>query len=305
MHNTTEQSTTAQSVRLSRRAMLQGSTLFLATAATLRAEKLFAFDDKADLRVGLMTDLHHADKPAAGTRHYRETLTKLAEAAEKFAATNPDFVVELGDLIDAADTPEIELRYLAEVNKHFSAISEDRHYVLGNHCVDMLTKEEFLGGVGKSESYYSFDRQGYHFVILDMCFRSDGKPYGRKNSQWDDTNIPAAEVDWLRDDLQKAQGPTIVFAHQRLDGENQHCAKNSPEVRRVLADSKKVAAVFQGHSHQNDYKEIDGIHYCTLAAMIEGSGVESNGYSLLELHNNGTLQLSGFRRQSNYRWPRV
>ena len=30
-------------------------------------------------------------------------------------------------------------------NREFSAISKDRHYVLGNHCVDTLTKDEFLG----------------------------------------------------------------------------------------------------------------------------------------------------------------
>ena len=288
--------------KFSRRAALRGGALFLATAAALRPDQLFALDEQPELRIGMITDLHHADKAPAGTRHYRETLTKLSEAASQFATSKPDFIVELGDFIDAADSPETELRYLAEVDKQFAAISADRHYVLGNHCVDMLTKAEFLGGVGKSESYYSFDRKGFHFVVLDMCFRSDGQPYGRKNSKWDDANIPAAEVAWLRDDLKKATGKTIVLAHQRLDGETPQCAKNSAELRSVLTESKKVAVVFQGHSHENDYKEVDGIHYCTLAAMIEGSGAENNSYSTLDLHTDGTIKLSGFRRQMNRSW---
>ena len=56
------------------------------------------------VRIGLVTDLHYADKEAKGTRHYRETLAKLEEAGEFFASRQPDFVVELGDLIDAADS---------------------------------------------------------------------------------------------------------------------------------------------------------------------------------------------------------
>ena len=43
------------------------------------------------LHIGLVTDLHYADKPPAGTRHYRETLAKLAEAAEQFEKDKPRF----------------------------------------------------------------------------------------------------------------------------------------------------------------------------------------------------------------------
>ncbi len=288
--------------KLSRRAVLQSGALVLTTGALLSGERLLAADGKPLLRIGLVTDMHHADKVSAGTRHYRETLAKFAEASAQFAKDKPDFIVELGDLIDAADTPEVELQYLEEIDKQFAATCTDRHYVLGNHCVDMLTKQEFLGKVGQAQSYYSFDRKGYHFVVLDMCFRNDGLPYGRKNSKWDDANIPATEVEWLRADLKKAEGRTIVLAHQRLDGNNAHCAKNAAEVRNLLTESKKVAVVFQGHSHQNDYKEIDGIHYCTLAAMIEGSGAHNNSYSQLDITADGMLKLSGFRKQTNYSW---
>lgn len=285
-----------------RRAFFHQGALLLSAGATIDAAEIFAADAPAVLRVGLITDLHHADKPSAGTRFYRETLGKLAEAGEQFAQDKPDFVVELGDLIDAADSVETELRYLQTVNERFSAIARERHYVLGNHCVDTLTKEEFLGGVGQKDSYFSFDRGGFHFVVLDACYRSDGKPYGRKNSQWNDANIPAAELDWLAADLRTAEKPTIVFAHQRLDVSTNHGVKNGPAVRGILEKSGRVLAVFQGHSHQNDLNTIAGIHYCTLAAMIEGTGAESNGYSLLELAPAGALRLTGFRRQKSHHW---
>ncbi|HQX52779.1 MAG TPA: alkaline phosphatase, partial [Planctomycetaceae bacterium] len=105
-------------------------------------------------------------------------------------------------------------------------------------------------------------------------------------------------------DLKTNDKPVIVFAHQRLDVSNNHGVKNNAEVRKVLESSEKVLAVFQGHSHQNDLKEIGGIHYCTLVAMVEGSGPENNGYSLMEIEPNGSIQLTGFRKQKPYKWER-
>ncbi|MGB0581212.1 MAG: metallophosphoesterase, partial [Limisphaerales bacterium] len=133
------------------------------------------------MRIGLVTDLHHADKPARGSRHYRESLGKLEEAGRAFAKAGVDHVVELGDFIDSADSLSAEKKHLATVHKQFAEIPGKKHYVLGNHCVHMLNKQEFLGGIGRTKSYYSFDQGGWHFVILDSCFRSDGVAYERKN----------------------------------------------------------------------------------------------------------------------------
>ncbi|NNE00158.1 MAG: alkaline phosphatase [Pirellulaceae bacterium] len=290
-----------QWTQLGRRAFVKQGTLVLG-AASMGSGPLLADDERPGFRIGLVTDLHYADKPPAGTRHYRESLGKLQEAAQQFEKDQPAFLVELGDLIDAADTVETEQRYLETINRRFSAISSDRHYVLGNHCVDTLTKEEFLGGVQQQSSYYSFDRDGFHFVVLDSCFRSDDEPYGRKNFQWTDTNIPAWELEWLEADLKATSKKVIVFAHQRLDVSDKYGVKNNADVRNVLESSGNVLAVFQGHNHKNDLKEIGGIHYCTLVAMVEGSGKQSNGYSLLEVKPSGTIHLVGFRNQSSHRF---
>ncbi|EKK04017.1 metallophosphoesterase [Rhodopirellula baltica SH28] len=287
-----------------RRTLLKNGTLVLAASA-LTNRRLFAEEVKSDekaVRVGLITDLHYADKAPAGSRHYRETLGKLEAAGQQFSTDQPDFVVELGDLIDAADSVDVEQGYLKTINKQFSSICDERHYVLGNHCVDTLTKDEFLGGVEQERSYYSFDRKGIHFIVLDACFREDGKSYGRRNFHWTDANVSAEELEWLRGDLKANRKPTVVFAHQRLDVSNHHGVKNNADVRRVLEESGSVVAVFQGHSHQNDLSEIGGIHYCTMAAMVEGTGPESNGYSVMDIQPDGTIEIKGFVRQASYRW---
>lgn len=174
--------------------------------------------------------------------------------------------------------------------------------MLGNHYVHTLTKQEFLDGVGQKKSYYSFDEGGVHFVVLDACFRSDGKPYGRKNFEWTDTSIPQEQVEWLQADLKESSGPTIVFTHQRLDVSNHYGIKNAPEIRKLLQDSRRVVAVLQGHSHKNSYKAIAGIHYCVLAAMVEGSGEKNNSYSTVDVLTDGTVRVEGSRRQEDYNW---
>ncbi len=284
--------------RLGRRAFLINGTLTLA-AASICPRALVGNQFKTKLRIGLITDLHYADKPPAGSRHYRESLAKLDAAAAQFKKDQISVLVELGDLIDAADSVETEQSYLKTINQKFSKICPNRHYVLGNHCVDTLKKEEFLQGVGQKESYYSFDQEGFHFVVLDACFRSDGVAYERKNFQWTDANIPPSELEWLKEDLKSNEKPVIVFAHQRLDVSNNHGVKNNKEVRGLLESSGNVTAVFQGHSHQNDLKTIGGIHYCTLVAMVEGTGLANNGFSTLNIDEQGNVQLTGFQKQQS------
>ena len=291
------------STSLGRRAFLKDNLLRLSVVGLSASfTEVCRSSESAALKIGLVTDLHYADKPAAGSRHYRQTPDKLAAAAEQFEKAKVLAVVELGDLIDAADTPATELGYLKTINRTFSNISPNRHYVLGNHCVYTLTKKEFLNGVEQQRSFYSFDIRQRHFVVLDSCFRGDLQPYGRNNFEWTDTNMPPNELDWLQQDLADTKFPTIVFAHQRLDVKNHYGVKNADAVRKILVESEKVAAVFQGHSHKNDYRQIDGIHYCTLVAMVEGTGADNNGFSILDWTESDLIRIDGFRRQTDHQW---
>lgn len=295
---------------LGRRAFLKQGTLVLTAASlgsgtSLSSNALLAAEDhKSLLRIGLVTDLHYADKAPGGSRYYRQTIEKLKNATPQFQQSDLTFAVELGDLIDSIKSVDLDISYLQTIDAQFAKVCQERHYVLGNHCVETLTKQEFLSEVGQERSYYSFDREGMHFIVLDSCYRSDGEPYGRNNSQWTDANIPAAELEWLKADLAASDEPTIVFAHQRLDVSNNHGVKNNAAVREALESSKRVRAVFQGHSHQNDLKEIGGIHYCTLVAMVEGDGAENSGYSVLEIKPDGNLIVTGFCRQKSHHWGR-
>lgn len=281
-----------------REALLQGGTLLL--GGSLASPCLLAATDrKPALSFGAVTDIHYADKETRGTRFYRESLAKLEAALAHLDRRSPSFVVELGDLIDRTESVEEEISFLRRIDEVYGNLSCDRHYVFGNHCIDTLTKEEFLANSGAKAPHYSFDSGDFHFVVLDACYRSDGIPYGRNNADWKDCNIPESELAWLADDLKAASRPTIVFAHQRLDGEGAHFVNNAAEVRRVLSDSGDVLAVFQGHSHKNEYSQHAGIHFCTLVAVVEGSGPESNGASFVSLFEDRSIRIEGFLRQED------
>ena len=291
-----------QNLAHTRRAFLKRGALVLGVASPV-ADSLAADSvSTPTLRIGLLTDPHYADIPAKGKRHYRESLAKVRAAVERFNEAKADFAVELGDFIDEATTVEGEIAHLKTIEAEFAKFRGPRHYVLGNHCVWTLTKDQFHANCAAKRGPYSWDHAGFHFVVLDACCRADGTAYGAKNFTWTDTEIPEQQRRWLSEDLAASRKPTIVFVHQRLDITGDYAVKSAPAVREILERAGNVLAVFQGHHHRNDYREVGGIHYCTLMAMVEGNGADDTASGVLEIFRDGSLKLNGAFKQSSYAW---
>jgi hypothetical protein len=144
-----------------------------------------------------------------------------------------------------------------------------------------------------------------HFIVLDACYQKDFEDYRTENFQLDDPNIPPKEIAWLKEDLAKTNLPTVDFVHQRLDLEptSPYAIKQCLEVQKVLEANTKVLAVFQGHSLKNELHAIGGIGYCTIAAMVKGSGQTNSAYSMLAIHADGSIQVKGFRKQETRAFP--
>lgn len=250
---------------------------------------------------GLVTDVHYADAATRGSRHYRDSMGKLTQAIESFNRLGVSFAVELGDFVDAGPTKAEELTYLRAVDALYATFRGPRHYVLGNHCLSVFTKSEFLAhsGARVKKSFYSFDHGRFHFVVLDANFKKDGTPYAAGNFTWTDTWIHPPEQRWLAEDLkQAADKKSIVFVHQNLHNEDDpHGVKNAPQVRRILEEAGNVLAVFQGHMHTGGHAKLEGIHYCTLRAMVEGPGAENNAYGVVVIDEKNRIKLEGFGRQ--------
>lgn len=249
------------------------------------------------VRFGVVTDVHLADHDPAGSRVYRDSPAKFAEFVATMNRERPEFIVELGDFKDqdSAGNPVRALQFARTADSIMGMFRGRRYHVLGNHDEDVLSKAEFLSaivnsGIGRERTFYSFEAGGTHFVVLDANFSSDGKDYDRGKYAWEDSNIPPPELDWLRRDLAAAKTRSVVMIHQQLDGAGGYYVKNAAEVRRVLEESGKVLAVFQGHRHEGAYSRINGIHYYTLKGMIESA---KSTYALVEIDGAGTIHIKG------------
>jgi len=266
----------------------------------------------ARLRFGIITDLHYADIDPSGARSYRESLVKLEECIRVMNDQKADFLVELGDFKDQDKVNPAEgktLSYLRRIEDVFEKYDAPRYHVLGNHDADSISKPQFLKigrstGIPPDGSYYSFGVKGVRFIVLDANFRSDGTSYDHGNFDWEDANIPAVELNWLKRELASSSKPAMIFIHHQLDGEGAYYVKNAAEVRRALEDSAKVLAVIQGHRHEGQLNIMNHISFYTLKAAVEGSGAGNNSYALVEIDRDFNVTITGFRKAVSIRLPR-
>lgn len=279
------------------------------TAGLMLSPNLFAMSaEKPLIRFGMISDVHYANREPAGIRFYNQSLTKVQEAIDRMNQEKLDFLVELGDFKDQEAVPNEAntLKFLTDIESVFQKFNGPTYHVLGNHDMDGISKQQFLErventGIPKSQSYYSFDRKGIHFVVLDGNFTKEGKAYDHGNFSWDDASISTEEIDWLKDDLKSNKLPVLVFIHQMLEPSKsaKHAVQNATEVRQILEQSKNVFCVLQGHVHEEIYKFINGIHYYSVNAVIDGDGPENSAYMIVDVYKDGSLKIDGFRRATD------
>jgi 3',5'-cyclic AMP phosphodiesterase CpdA len=277
---------------ISRRRFIQ-ILVGLATVSAAGCRKPVETGDKVS--VGMLADVHYADRERVNQRYYRESIAKVRECIRDFNSVEPDFIVQLGDFVDKGESVEEELGYLERIEREYAKFKGERHYVLGNHDVATFSKEQFISNCGARENYYSFDKGNFHFIVLDACYNEDESDYKAGNFDWTETYIPIAQQRWLEADLQETSKKTVVFVHQRLDDEHgAHGVKNSPQVRKILERSGKLLAVFQGHDHSGAYSNINNIHYYTLPALVRGPGLGNNAYAVVQIWLDGSVKIKGF-----------
>ena len=264
---------------------------------------LYTVDLNPKLRFGIVTDSHYADVDTKLGRYYRQSLSKMEECVNLMRRQQVDFLIELGDLKDQDNTldEELTISYLRAIERVFQNGAENIYHVLGNHDVDSISKSQFLSvitntGIPLQDTFYAYCLGDLQFIVLDANYREDGVEYDHGNFDWVDTNVPASQLDWLRQKLHASPFPSVIFVHQLLDGEGNHYINNAAEVRQILENSEKVLAVFQGHQHDGQYNIINGIHYYTLPAVVEGSGRENSAYAIVEIYHDNSIAVIGYHK---------
>src|SRR5690606_36367369 len=88
------------------------------------------------IRFGIIADVQYADQEDAGSRNYRGSIDKLAEAVQTFNGRDLEFVINLGDFIDKGSSSFDTL--LSITNR----LNMPLYHVLGNH--DFTVSEDPL-----------------------------------------------------------------------------------------------------------------------------------------------------------------
>ncbi len=297
--------------RIDRRRFLKqaaacGLVTLVPGAAWANAEKLFLRvkvslpEDQGRPRpisFGVIADTHSGDlDDTPRPRYFRSSAGNVEETVRTFNERQLDFAIHVGDVIQESHERSTSLAWMAELDAAFGGFQGPRHYVIGNHDLGDLSKEEFFSATSSTfkEPHYYFDKHGYRFIVLDPNFRQDGVSYNRGNFAWTDTFIPEPQMVWLEatlDSAKEAGLPVIVFSHQCLDDASEnHRIKNSAEVRSLLESKRIVAAAFYGHRHAGGYFNINGIHYVNLVATVNGS---DKAAGIVRIPGDGTIEVEG------------
>ena len=262
-------------------------------------------DAGGTVRFGLVADPHVADLPDAGGRRYRLAAGRLADAAKALRAEGARFLVEMGDLKDAGPDEAGTLANLAAAAGALRAFGGPVEPVLGNHDVDLLSKERFLrgfaDGLGLAEppaAHAAWRAGAVTFVRLDGDFFPDGRPLSDGGRNHRDCTIPPDQLAWLRDTLAAAPGPCVVFCHSLLTGDWDSVITNGADVRAAMEAAGNVCAVFQAHTHADAFKKIAGIRYCTVPSIAHDDGP----YELVEVSPDGRVRIRGFAGAPSREW---
>ena len=311
------------------------------TVASLAATFLLAISAAANsqapgepmVRFGIVTDLHHTNRPDTPTRKYSASLAKTKTFISSMTDEKADFIIELGDFVDTLVEQKDPAENLAELETEFTSFNGPSYHVIGNHEFDDLTRANFLNsitntGIPHGETYYSWDTGGVHFIVLDAGYTTT-EPHRAFDMNtpedtfwnWKDAYIPEQEVEWLIKDLQASNLPTVIFTHQTMDrlDDQEHNIKNSSQVRQIFEEDGQVLAVFSGHDHAGGYANIKGIHYVVLSGNVGVSDsrtwhatsdtegfdvVADNQFSLVEItrrgHSEYKVTVKGYGRQPTY-----
>lgn len=213
----------------------------------------FGLNAQEKLKIGIVADVHQdiIHDGYARLRFFMDDMKKR----------KPDFIIQMGDFA----LPRKQNQPFLDIWNEFEGPG---YHVLGNH--DMrdfgFTKQQTMDWWKMEKRYYSFDHNGFHFIVLD----------GNEQNPEPWTGYPryiaTEQREWLKNDLAKTTKPTIIFCHQSLE-KPEGGVENNEEVRNILEKAKnssnqlKVIACLSGHHHTDYVREINGIPYIQINSM--------------------------------------
>jgi 3',5'-cyclic AMP phosphodiesterase CpdA len=226
-----------------------------------------------------------------------------------------------GDIImDAweADYARTDLQWKLFRNVMAAECSLPVEHCLGNHDVWSFKSREgnkdheaksvkkwALDVLGLTSPYRSFDRAGWHFIVLDSVYPKDPQYIGKLDEE---------QFEWLTEDLGKTPEtmPVLVVSHipilsicahffQEMTQDDNWVVPgglmhiDARRIRDLFKSYKNVKAAIAGHIHLVDRLDYLGVTYlgngAVSGAWWSGDWHETPaGYALMDLFDDGTVE---------------
>ena len=199
--------------------------------------KQFSFVQISDSHMGF-------NKPANP-----DVIATLKAAVDKINALpeQPDFILHTGDISHLSKPSEFD-----NVDQILKATNKEIFFVPGEHDVlndDGAMFRERYGRNSKGAGWYSFDKNGVHFIGLVNVMNLKAGGLGTLGSE---------QLEWLEDDVKhlKSSTPIVVFAHIPLWSVYPQWGWGTDDSAQALSYLKKFGSVtvLNGHIHQTMQK---------------------------------------------------
>jgi 3',5'-cyclic-AMP phosphodiesterase len=202
----------------------------------------------AGLHFAQISDSHMGfNKPANP-----DVVATLQAAVDKIKALpqQPEFILHTGDITQLSKPSEFD-----NVDQILKSLNKEIFFVPGEHDVlndDGAVFRERYGKNSKGQGWYSFDKNGVHFIGLVNVMNLKAGGLG---------SLGHDQLEWLEDDVHhlKSSTPIVVFAHIPLWTVYPEWGWGTDDGAQALAYLKRFGSVtvLNGHIHQT-MKKVEG-----------------------------------------------
>jgi 3',5'-cyclic AMP phosphodiesterase CpdA len=187
-----------------------------------------------------------------------DVIATLKAAVDKINALpeQPEFLLHTGDITHLSKPEEFD-----NVDQILKATGKEIFFVPGEHDVlnddGAMFRERYARNT-KGQGWYSFDKNGVHFVGLVNVMNLKAGGLGTLGQE---------QLDWLKDDVRhlKSSTPLVVFAHIPLWTVYPEWGWGTDDSAQALSYLKKFGSVtvLNGHIHQTMQKVEGNITFHT------------------------------------------
>lgn len=276
-----------------------------------------------DIKIGVITDTHvrpnridktnkSDDAPRYLNEKYIKVLDNFASQMTKF---QPEFIVHLGDVIEGTNDEDfVGMQGLKLVKQEMEKINVPLYWVIGNHDLRSVTREQFKEVLDLESINQTFDIGDYRFVILDANYNADNLPRTPEGNAYIRGSIPPQQIEWFKQQLETDKR-VFVFVHHGvfqsdIPGDFKDDSKkikmkqsirNSDELQDIF-EEYRVDGVFNGHMEARKYEKVNRTNIYSLTGTKKSKLYPQSYYELTI--TDGEPSLTMFYTPKGFTEPR-